>query len=240
MKVAVVHGSPRKGNTFKATECFKKEMVKCGEIEFVDVFLPKDLPEFCCGCMTCFFKGGDRCPHAQYTMPILKDLISADALIFTTPVYVLSLSGSMKSFLDHFAYMFIVHRARPEMFGKKAFVLSSTVGAGTTSAMKTIRTSLKFWGVNRVYDYGFKTFGDEWDDMKTKKKTKIERKIGKKAFRFYKEVDSGKRHKPYLYIRLMFSVSKFIMKKFNDDQSLDKKYWIEQGWYDGSASPFKQ
>lgn len=180
MKIVVVHGSPRKGNTYKATELFKKEMQNQGEIEFVDFFLPKDMPEFCRGCMTCFLKGEEKCPHADYTMPILDQMVLADALIFTTPVFALSLSGCMKSFLDHFAYIFIVHRARSEMFEKKAFIISSTVGAGAKSAMKTISTSLKYWGVNRVYTYKFATFGDEWDKLKLDKKDKIEKQIKQK------------------------------------------------------------
>jgi len=239
VKIVIVHGSPRKGNTYKATELFKEEMQKQGEIEFVDYFLPKDMPEFCCGCMACFLKGEEKCPHANYTIPILEQMVSAHALIFTTPVFVLSLSGCMKSFLDHFAYIFIVHRARTEMFKKKAFIISSTVGAGTKAAIKTISTSLKYWGVNRVYTYSFATFGDEWNNMKVDKKEKIERKLKKKATRFYKEVASGKKHRPYIFIRFMYILSKFILKKYTDDSSLDKKYWIEKGWYSGVKSPFK-
>jgi multimeric flavodoxin WrbA len=238
MKIVVVHGSPRKGNTYKATEFFKDKMQKQGPIEFVDFFLPKDLPEFCCGCMNCFLRGEEKCPHAAQTLPILEQMVSADALIFTTPVFVLSLSGCMKSFLDHFAYIFIVHRARPEMFKKKAFIISSTVGAGTKTAMKTISTSLKYWGVNRVNTYSFATFGDEWDDMKAAKREKFESQLKKKADTFYKEVASGKIHSPYLLIRTMYLISKFTIKKYTDDSSLDKKYWIEKGWYDGTNTPF--
>ncbi len=239
MKIVIVHGSPRKGNTYKATKLFKEEMQKQGEIEFVDFFLPKDMPDFCCGCMTCFLKGEEKCPHADYTMPILEHMVSADALIFTTPVFALSLSGCMKSFLDHYEYIFIVHRARTEMFKKKAFIISSTVGAGAKAAMKTISTSLKYWGVNRIYTYSFTTFGDEWDNMKAAKKEKSESQIRKKAAGFYKEAASGKRHSPYLHIRIMYLISKFIIKKYTDDSSLDKKYWIEKGWYEGEKNPFK-
>jgi multimeric flavodoxin WrbA len=239
MKIVVVHGSPRKGNTYKATELFKDKMRKQGEIEFVDFFLPKDLPDFCCGCMTCFLKGEENCPHKDYTLPIMEQFISADALIFTTPVYALSLSGCMKSFLDHFAYSFIVHRARPEMFKMKAFILTSTVGAGRKAATKTIRTSLMYWGVNRIYSYGYATFGDEWKDMSVSKKNKIDKEIQNKAFRFYREVASKKTHRPYFITRIMYIFNKILLKKFHDDSSLDKKYWIEKGWYSGVNNPFK-
>lgn len=238
MKIVVVHGSPRKGNTYKATQKFKEEMEKQGDIEFVDFFLPKDMPEFCHGCMNCFLKGELTCPHAEYTMPILDQMVSADGLIFTTPVFALSLSGCMKSFLDHYAYIFIVHRARSEMFNKKAFILASTVGAGSKAAIKTISTSLKYWGVNRVYSYSFTTFGTEWNNIETEKKSKIKSDIANKAKKFYTEVDSGKNHTPYLFISFMFKMSRFILKKYADETSLDKQYWIDQGWYSGEKSPF--
>lgn len=65
MRICIIHGSPRKGNTFKATEILKKEMQNNGKVKFAEYFLPKDMPHFCCGCFTCFEKGEDRCPHAQ-------------------------------------------------------------------------------------------------------------------------------------------------------------------------------
>jgi multimeric flavodoxin WrbA len=239
VKIVIVHGSPRKGNTYRATELFKEEMSKQKEIEYVDFFLPKDLPEFCCGCMTCFLTSEEKCPHGNYTLPILEQIVSADALILTSPVFALSLSGVMKSFLDHYAYIFVVHRPRIEMFSKKALVISSTVGAGTKSAIKTISTSLKYWGVNKIHTYSFATFGDDWINMKADKREKIEKQIRKKAARFYNEVSSGKKHRPYLLIRIMFVFRKMIMKKYDDDTSLDKKYWIEKGWYNGSKNPFR-
>lgn len=239
MKIVVVHGSPRKGNTYAATQVFMDEMRKQGTVEFSEYFLPKDMPEFCCGCMICFIKSEELCPHAKYTLPILEDMLKADALIFSTPVFVFQTSGGMKSFLDHFAHLFIVHRARPEMFRKKAFIISSTAGMGTKAAIKTIYDSLRYWGINRVYSLGFATFGDDWANMKADKKSKITSRIKKKAARFYREVASGKRHHPYFIIRFMFLVRKIIMKKVDDDSSADKKYWMEKGWLQGTNSPFK-
>jgi len=239
MKIVVVHGSPRKGNTYAATQVFMEELKKHGPVEFSEFFLPKDLPEFCCGCMICFLKSENLCPHAKYTLPMLNDMLEADALIFSTPVFVLQVSGGMKSFLDHYGHLFIVHRPRPEMFRKKAFIISSTAGVGTKAAIKTIKDSLRYWGINRVYSLSFATFGDEWINMKADKKSKITSRIKKKAARFYREVASEKRHYPYFLIRFMFFVRKIIMKKFDDDSSADKRYWIEKGWLKGTNSPFK-
>jgi multimeric flavodoxin WrbA len=204
-------------------------MSKCGDVEFTEFFLPQDLPEFCKGCMVCLENDEKKCPDSQYTLPILEALVKADAIIFTTPVYVLQATGAVKAFLDHFAFIFIVHRARPEMFTKKAFVISTTAGAGTKAAMKTIITNLKFWGVNRVYSYGIAMWGIDWETMPPRRRQKAEKKLKKSARKFYREVKSGKKRAPYFIQRLMISFRRGMIKK-EDENTADKKYWTEMNW----------
>jgi len=239
VKVVVINGSPRKGNTYAATQIFKNEMSARGNVEFAEFFLPQALPEFCSGCMLCLEKDEKSCPHSEYTLPILDEIIRADALIFTTPVYVLQTTGAVKAFLDHFAWMFIVHRARPEMFRKKAFVLSTTAGAGTRAAMKTIITNLKFWGVNRIYSFGFSLFESEIERMNSKRRAKVETKIKRRAKRFYREIALGKKRSAYLFMRFMFYVRRGMLKKDEktfSNESADVKYWHEQNW--SKKTPF--
>ncbi len=75
MKITIIHGSPRKGNTYEAANIVKEEMEKHDEIEFKEYFLPNDMPEFCRGCFSCFFKGESFCPHAKYVQPIVSDML---------------------------------------------------------------------------------------------------------------------------------------------------------------------
>jgi len=236
MKITIINGSPRKGNTYAATQLFKSEMMACGDVAFMEFFLPQDMPEFCRGCMLCLDKNEQLCPHSEYTLPILEALIVADALIFTTPVFALQATGAVKAFLDHYAFMFIVHRARPEMFGKKAFVLSTTAGTGTKPAMKTIITSLKYWGINKIYSFGFNMWSTNFETMNPKRRINIESKIKKYAKRFYKEVASGKKYSPYLITKFMFYFRRNMIKKDDEAISSDKRYWKEQNWF--NQSPF--
>jgi len=165
-------------------------------------------------------------------------MVSSDALIMTTPVFVMRETACIKNFLDHLGYIFIIHRARPEMFSKKAMIISSTVGAGTKDAIKAIKISLKYWGVNRIDSYDFKTFGDDWDVMKADKKEKITSQLKKKASKFYREVASGKHHPPSLFLRFNFRLFRFIIRKYYEDDSLDCQYWKKMGWYSGKKNPF--
>ena len=241
MKIVVFHGSPRKGNTYAAAQIIKDEMLVCGDLKFNEYFLPNDLPEFCKSCFLCLSESEQLCPDSKYTLPIIDDLLDADALIFTTPVYVLQTTGAVKSFFDHYSWMFIVHRARPEMFWKKAFVLSTTAGAGTKAAMKTIITNLKFWGINKIYSSGFAMRAADWETVKPKRRERFERKLKKSARHFYKDIASGKKHSPYLITRLMFYIRRGMLKKDIASQSdesafADIKHWQEQDWF--NKNPF--
>ncbi len=236
MKITVIHGSPRKGNSYTATQKFLQAMKEHGEIDVREFFLPKDLPDFCKGCYNCFLRDDLACPHAGYVQPILQAMLEADGLVFNSPVYVLSLSGAMKSFLDHFGFIFLPHRPRPEMFHKKAFILSTTAGAGTRSAMGVIAKSLKDWGVNRVYQRGFSMYSLSWDEMPAKRRQKFENRLQADADRFYKAVAGKKDRPPYLQTRFLYFISKQLLKGSEGNQ-LDKRYWKEHGWLDG-ASPF--
>ncbi|MCL1786611.1 MAG: NAD(P)H-dependent oxidoreductase [Defluviitaleaceae bacterium] len=237
MKITIIHGSPRKGNTYAAIQRLKNEMAAHGAVTFTEFFLPQDLPAFCKGCFLCLSEDEKRCPHAQYTLPIADAMLDADGLIFTTPVYVLQATGAVKAFLDHFSWLFIVHRARPAMFGKKALVLSTTAGAGAKAAIKTITTSLKFWGVNKIYTAGFAMRAGDWETVQPKRRAAFERKLKKLAGRFFTDIASGKRCWPYLLINLMFYFRRSMLKKEAAAQgsgpvSADLAYWQAHGWFD--------
>jgi len=239
MKITIINGSPRKGNTYAAAQILKNEMTACGDIEFTEFFLPQDLPEFCKGCFLCLEKSEQLCPHSMYTLPIVENLLAADALIFTTPVYVMQTPGAVKAFFDHFSWLFIVHRAHPNMFWKKAFVLSTTAGAGTKEAMKTIITNLKFWGINKIYSSGFAMRAIDWETVIPKRRAKFERQLKKSARRFYMDIASGKKHSPYLFTRFMFYFRRNMLKKeaaSDESASADLKHWQEQGWF--NQNPF--
>ncbi|QNK39357.1 flavodoxin family protein [Caproicibacter fermentans] len=235
MKIAVIHGSPRRGNTLRAAELFLEALKKRGEVEADEFFLPRDLPEFCKGCAACVTRGEEFCPHRQYSGPILDSMLKADALLLTTPVYVMSASGGMKNFLDHYPFLFINHRPRPEFFRKKAFVLSTAAGGGIKSAMKPIATCIKYWGINRVYQKGFRIFALDWDSMPPEKQKKYEAEIDRCAEKFWRAV-SKQDSAPTLFVRFYFALCRWMVKKFRNSTP-DYRYWQTQGWLDGKP-PF--
>ena len=236
MNIVLINGSPRKGNTYHAAKIFLDELAKTGDVSCTEYFLPQDLPEFCLGCGNCFDKGEARCPHAQYTLPILNSMLEADALLFATPVFVWQATGVMKNFLDHFAHMFMVHRPREEVFLKKAFILSTASGGLKKSAIKPVATILKLWGINRVYSQGFVLHvmhPGTWDSISTKRREKFEKVIRKRAKEFYSKANANK-CPPYLFTRVMFYISRRMMKTDEKSRAYDQSYWIEKGWIKGN------
>jgi len=226
MIITVFHGSPRKGNTYFATKLFMDELSSCGDVRFVEFFLPEALPAFCTGCTLCLKGHLEKCPNAKYVTPILDAILQADALIFATPHYgACSMPGAMKTLFDHIDFLVLPVSPKTEIFNKKAFIL--TTGTGSAAAIKPIRKVLKHWGINRVYSFGLRMFTAKWDQMKEAKQAKYEKTLRRSAQRFY----LAKKKAPYLSTIFYYHMSKFILKNFVGEGNYPYEYWKEKGFF---------
>ncbi|MCF7941861.1 MAG: NAD(P)H-dependent oxidoreductase [Spirochaetia bacterium] len=237
MKLVIIHGSPRRKNTFHTVQRCISEISAASdqELSLQEFFLPSAMKDFCRGCLKCITTGETACPHADQMQQIVEAMCDADGLILSSPVYVMSVSGCMKNFLDHGAYLFLNHRSRAEMFSKKALIVSTTAGAGLRRCLDTMDRVLRFWGVNRVYRIGIIMHAESWDDMPPVRRARLERKISRISAGFARDLASGKVHRPYLMQKIMFLVSKRMIRLFAED-SPDRIHWEEQGlmhkrWY---------
>lgn len=226
MNIAVIYGSERKESTYHITRLFLEEFMPDACV--TEFFLPKAMPKFCLGCGNCFMKGEEFCPHKGELAPIIKAMEAADLLIFTSPVYVLHVSGQMKVFLDHFGYRFMVHRPNPVMLRKKALVISTAAGGGMRSTNKDITDSLSFWGIRRIFNCRHAVYAISWDGVSDKKKIKIQKDVKKTAQRIKQ---SNTRAALNLKALIYFYIMRFVHKHFVKD-GLDHKYWVSQGWLD--------
>ena len=108
MKVLVIMGSPRKGKTYRAAKKIEESMQSMGNVEFEYLMLKDAGLSQCSGCLVCFGKGEDHCPHKDNAHIIEQKMHAADGVIFATPVYGMSVSALMKTFIDRFHISFIV------------------------------------------------------------------------------------------------------------------------------------
>jgi multimeric flavodoxin WrbA len=227
MKIAVFHGSPRKGNTYRATKIFLDELSKCGEVSITEFFMPQALPKFCVGCQLCFSGPSENCLNAQHVAPILEAIFGADALVFATPHYGAgSMPAAMQNLFDHLSFLVLPVLPRAEIFNKKAFII--TTGKGSTTAIGPIKKALKHWGINRVSSLGIRMFTNRWDKMPMAKQKKHETSLRRSAQRLY----HLQKRRPYLSTILFYHMSKFVMKKYIGAGSYPYEQWKEKGYFD--------
>lgn len=86
MKVLVVMGSPRKGNTYRAAERIRELMESYGPVEFEYLWLDTANLSQCRGCFTCIAKGEEKCPLRDDAPAIEQKMHEADGVIFASPV----------------------------------------------------------------------------------------------------------------------------------------------------------
>lgn len=232
MKICVIHGSSRKGNTERTIELIRKTLNEMGSVEYADLYLPKDLPHFCSGCFACLRTGeyaGQNCPHKQYTHPILKTLLESDGIIFACPVYALAETAQIKSLLDHLACTYMNHRPNEEMFEKTAFIVTTAAGAGTGKVVSTVSRNMLFWGIKRTIAFKAYMWALNWDDMPEKRRRKIENRLKSRTKKFYALTEKRYSIRPSIKrnaLRLMF---KRLVRSYADTEP-DKIYWKSKGW----------
>ena len=96
MKILVLNGSPRKGNTVTAIHAFAEGARDKNEIEIIDTYKLNVGP--CMGCGACECHKG--CVAKDDTNTIVDKMVDADVIIFATPVYWWGITAQMKLVLD--------------------------------------------------------------------------------------------------------------------------------------------
>lgn len=221
MKIALIHGQNHKGSTYHIARMLAEKLG--GEI--TEFFLPRDFNRFCTGCTSCFMKSETLCPHYEMLKPITAAMDAADVIILDSPVYVYHVTGSMKAFLDHYGYRWMIHRPEESMFRKQAVCISTAAGAGMKSTNQDMADSLYFWGVGKIYRYGIAVHATSYQQISPKKQEQIENKMTVLAETIRK--NQGK-IKPGLKTKGFFEIVRMIQKKGWNES--DISYWKEKGW----------
>ena len=96
MKIVIINGSARKGNTLTAINAFIKGADEKNEIE---VIAPDKLHiSPCKGCGACQCHKG--CVDQDDTNPTINKLVEADMILFATPVYWWGMTEQLKQVID--------------------------------------------------------------------------------------------------------------------------------------------
>lgn len=238
MNITVINGTEKQGVTYRLKEIFLSELRNQANI--TEYYLPRDCPNFCTGCVSCILKGESICKDADKIGKIEKSLLRADLIVMTSPAYVFHATGAMKAFLDHFAYRWLSHRPAPEMFGKRAVILTQCLGAGAKSAAKDIKHSLSWWGISNISVFTGALMSDiVWEKLSERKRSELSKKLHRLSGKFIK-MDYRKPAHTHLITKIKFYFCRVMQKSLyqSDPEYLDAKYWSQQGWF-GKVKPWK-
>lgn len=103
MRILAVNGSPRgqSGNTERILQPFLEGAREAGA-ETEVVYLKDKKINHCSGCFTCWTKTPGVCIHRDDMPGLLEKIRQSDVIVFATPLYVYTVSGLMKDFMDRF------------------------------------------------------------------------------------------------------------------------------------------
>ncbi len=226
MRITMIHGQSHKGSTYKLAWSLAEKLG--GEV--TEFFLPRDFDKFCTGCTACIVKDEKLCPHYEKLLPLTRAMDEADVLILASPVYVYHVTGSMKAFLDHYGYRWMVHRPEKSMFRKQAVCISTAAGGGMKAANQDMADSMYYWGVAKIWKYG-KAVGH----LSAGAAEKMDRDMEKLA---KKILACQGRVKPGIRTRAFFEIMRKVQMK-KPSNGADSIYWKEKGWF-GKERPWKR
>ena len=119
-KIVVITGSPRKnGNSFAMTDAFIKAAEDNGNkiVRFDAAF---GNVGGCHGCETCY-STGKPCSYDDDFNEIAQDILDADGILFTMPVYWYTIPGQIKCVIDK---LFSFYAAGKDISGKKCGIIT--------------------------------------------------------------------------------------------------------------------
>ncbi len=221
MNIVILHGSMRKGNTYKLTQevasiLLKREDVSIREFSVSELELP-----FCESCHACFSAGEEFCPHREIMTPVAEAIESCDGLIISGVVYSLHLNAAMKNLIDHLSYYF----HRPRLFSKKALVITTTAGAAERRIATYLKSVLGHWGVGYIKSLSCK--------IQTSPFSLNEKQLAKlraAANAFYAAVSQNKTTPPTFESVAVHNAFRGMSSAPNGPSERDKAYWRDCGF----------
>ncbi len=223
MKILVIHGSMRRGNTYKLAQeviasLREKKDVQIDEIEVKKLELP-----FCASCLTCFSKGENKCPHAETVQDVANRIKQSDGIILTGVVYSLHLNAAMKNLIDHLSYFF----HRPCLFDKKGMAITTTAGAGENKVAKYLQSVMSSWGMSGILRLSEKI---QTEPCVLTEKQKQRAKSS--ADKFYDLIEGDINTPPSFMVVCTYNAFRAMSLANNAYSKTDKEYWQSCGFGD--------
>lgn len=134
MRILVINGSPKgsRSNTYRLTTAFLDGI---GQSEIRECCVSKMDISPCLGCFACWNKTPGECVIQDDMRSVLEDMLWADVIVWSFPLYYFSVPGGLKTLMDRQLPMtlpFMIedsesggHPSRYDMSGKRHVVIST-------------------------------------------------------------------------------------------------------------------
>ena len=234
MKILVVHGSMRKGNTYALTREITGRLLAMPDVELNEIFVSDLGLPFCCSCHLCFEKGEENCPHYGIMQGVKAAFDECDGVIISGVSYMWAPNAAIKNLLDHMAYGF----HRPAFFGKKGMVISTAAGVGEKAVAKYLKTVLGQWGINGALIFTQNAKQRELQGGGEAAKAKAGAKLDRAAERFYSLIKSGRPLPPSVKNITVHNSFRVMSLSGYSGSERDTLYWQQDGFHN-KAYPVK-
>jgi multimeric flavodoxin WrbA len=134
--VVAINGSSKNANTHRLISEIAN-VLAVHQIHVTVINLGDYKIDDCIGCELCIRKTSS-CFQKGGAQTILSKLVEADGIILASPVYLMHITGKLKSLIDKTASW--VHR--PPMVGKPALVVATTAGSADGIEAKQLSQSI--------------------------------------------------------------------------------------------------
>ena len=141
MKIAILNGSPRTGNTSAMVNAFAEGAKEAGhEVEVLHVGKMKI--GGCLGCEYCHTKGGGTCIQKDDMEKVMPAYKEADMLVYASPIYYFTMTAQIFAAIQR-----VYAIGKPVKAVKSALLLSSASPNPYEGAIAAYKSMLAFTGV---------------------------------------------------------------------------------------------
>ena len=141
MKIAVLNGSPKKGNTAAMVEAFAEGAREAGhEVEILHVGKMKIAG--CMGCEYCHTKGEGKCIQKDDMEKVMPAYLDADMVVYASPIYYFDVTAQLSAAIQR-----VYAIGKPAKATKAALLLSSGSPNTHGGAIATYQNMIGYIGL---------------------------------------------------------------------------------------------
>ena len=141
MKITILNGSPRKGNTAAMAAAFAEGAQAAGhEVEILQVGKMKIAG--CLACEYCHGKGQGKCIQKDDMEKVMPAYLDSDMIVFASPIYYFDMTAQLLAAIQR-----VYAIGKPAKAARAALMLSSASPNPFEGAIATYKTMVGYMGL---------------------------------------------------------------------------------------------